>query len=86
MISRQLLKQKLLMAKRRQRQFLIAKKQQQMLAANRQLQQQQLQKQKQQQVRVALARRFLALSQKAMLAKSRFYVLGLMSVTLMLIS
>ena len=70
MISRQLLKQKLLMAKKRQRQFLIAKKQQQMLAANRQLQQQQLQKQKQ--VRAALARRFLALSQKALLAKSRF--------------
>jgi len=71
MISRQLLKEQLLMAKKRQRQFLIAKKQQQILAANRQLQQQQ-QLQKQKQVRVALARRFLALSQKAMLAKSRF--------------
>lgn len=72
MISRQLLKQQLLMAKKRQRQFLIAKKQQQMLAANRQLQQQQQQQlQKQKQVRAALARRFLALSQKALLAKSR---------------
>ena len=62
--------QQLLMAKKQQQQLFVAqkRKQQQMFAAKLQQQQQQ----QQLQARAALARRLLALSRKATLAKSRF--------------
>ena len=74
MMARQqmlLQQQQLLIAKKQQQQLFVAqkRKQQQMFAAKLQQQQQQ---QQQLQARAALARRLLALSRKATMAKSRF--------------
>ena len=64
--------QQLLMAKKQQQQQLLMKRKQQVLAAKQQQMFAAKRRQQQLQARAALAGRLLALSRKAMMAKSRF--------------